>query len=423
MIDSPASKNRTKRSAPAISQTSPPAKKGKISDKEQKTITQFMEGGDGDEEAEKQISGNGEAGDDDELSRGLDVEKRASDDAKKESKDESSDKANSDINGLKKDDKNALDEAKADTDDVKTACEKEQENKTDEIPANNGTVVEDSEREAKVPSSILEKGIIYFFFRGRVGVDEPQGIEDVARSYIVLRPLPVGAKLGEGPLPDDGNARILALPKKMLPKSTRDRFLLFVEKTKTSITDLRNQFSSADYPTKMSGTSHTPSAAPFAEGVYCITSTGRDSHLAYQITHPEIGEVQKELGVFKKGSYGLSVKNPSAPGPANATLDNPARYPSSLQDKFRDLRWTPLEPEHLEYKHTQILFIGEGFGNFAHAMDELSKDKKDEKKERPEEEIEGLVGEYEKRTEGLEDDPVFAALGLSGKCEKMETTW
>lgn len=79
---------------------------------------------------------------------------------------------------------------KADSNDVKKASEEEQESKTKELSKNNKSVVEDEEREAKIPSSILEKGIIYFFFRGRVGIEDPQGIEDVARSYIVLRPLP-----------------------------------------------------------------------------------------------------------------------------------------------------------------------------------------------------------------------------------------
>merc|ERR1711964_846672 len=77
--------------------------------------------------------------------------------------------------------KNAFDEVKADTDDVKKAANKEQEEKSKEIMNNNKSVVEDDKREAAIPSSILEKGIVYFFFRGRVGVEDPQGIEDVAK--------------------------------------------------------------------------------------------------------------------------------------------------------------------------------------------------------------------------------------------------
>ena len=96
--------------------------------------------------------------------------------------------------------------------------------------------VEDSkQRNNSVPSSVLEKGIIYFFFRGRVGIDEPDSVNDVARSYIVLRPLPQGAKLGEGPIGDAGTNRMIALPKKVLPVSPKDRFLSFVEKANCSM--------------------------------------------------------------------------------------------------------------------------------------------------------------------------------------------
>src|ERR1700712_4743040 len=96
-------------------------------------------------------------------------------------------------------------------------------------------------------------------------------------------------------------------------------------------------------------TSNQPAATPFAEGIYALTSTGRESHLAYTITYPKIGEVQKEMGLHVKGSYVLSVKNPKAPGPANATIGNPADYPEDIQKKFRNLRWSPLEPEMLDY--------------------------------------------------------------------------
>ncbi|KAK0114673.1 hypothetical protein ONS95_014158 [Cadophora gregata] len=322
--------------------------------------------------------------------------------------------------------KNAFDEVKADTDDVKKAANKEQEAKSKEIMDNNKSIIEDDKREAAIPSSILEKGIIYFFFRGRVGVEDPQGIEDVARSYIVLRPLPIGAKLGEGPLEDSGNAKLLALPKKMLPKSRQDRFLVFVENPSATIKDLRDQFSSNDYATKTSGTSHTPSATPFAEGIYAITSTGRESHLAYHLTVPSsIGEIQKELGLNEKGSFVVSAKNPNAPGPANATLDNPASYPEDIQKKFRNLRWMPLEPELLNYKNTQFLIIGEGMGEMDKAVQELSKDAKDDTKEKPIEELEKLEEEDHDRVEHLKgDDPVFADLGLSSKeYSKMQTTW
>lgn len=90
---------------------------------------------------------------------------------------------------------------------------------------NASAVIEDPEREQALPSTILEKGIIYFFFRSRVGIEDPEGVRDIARTYMVLRPLPLGAKLGEGSVEDTSNNRLLALPKKVLPTSHRDRFL------------------------------------------------------------------------------------------------------------------------------------------------------------------------------------------------------
>lgn len=172
-------------------------------------------------------------------------------------------------------------------------------------------------------------------------------------------------------------------------------------------------------------TSHVPSATPFAEGVYAITSTGRESHLAYEITAPKIGELQKDLGVNEKGSYVLSVKNPKAPGPANASIANPAQYPEKIQSKFRDLRWSPLEPEMLDYEHTQVLIIGEGMGVLGKAVEEMSKDQKDDSKDKPEEELDHLEEEDHDRVENLkEHDPVFADLGLSAKeYSKMKSTW
>ncbi len=90
-------------------------------------------------------------------------------------------------------------------------------------------------RGSATASNILEKGIIYFFFRGRVDVDEPHGIQDIARSYIVLRPIKRDAKLGDGPIGDAGNSRLCVIPKKTLPQSGRDRWISFVEKSHASL--------------------------------------------------------------------------------------------------------------------------------------------------------------------------------------------
>ena len=114
--------------------------------------------------------------------------------------------------------------------------------KADDAPAQNNAVEESSQREKEVPSNILEKGLIYFFTRNRVGIDEAESVGDLQRTFFVLRPLPTGAKLGGGAIPDLKNNRLFALPKKAFPKSHNDRFMAFVEKANTTIQDLKDNF-------------------------------------------------------------------------------------------------------------------------------------------------------------------------------------
>ena len=208
--------------------------------------------------------------------------------------------------------------------------------KEEPITAQDDAVEKSSQREKSTPSSILEKGVIYFFFRGRVGVDSPSDVNDLARSYIVLRPLPHGAKLGDGPIGDAGNNRLLALPKKVLPKSPRDRFMTFVEKANSSMEDIKNAvLKSSDYATQTAGTRHTPAATPIGEGVYAITTTGRESHLAYILTIPsEPSEVQLDIGLKKQGSFVTSTKNPQYAGPANTNLPQGPEFPQEYVSSF-----------------------------------------------------------------------------------------
>lgn len=118
--------------------------------------------------------------------------------------------------------------------------------------------------------------------------------------------------------------------RKVLPRSGRDRWIAFVEKTHTSFQTLKEEFlSSEDYDTKTAGIRHTPAATPIAEGVYALTTTGRESHLAYMITLPSegLGEVQTEIGLKEKGSFILSTRNPAYPPPGGRALPQAAEYP------------------------------------------------------------------------------------------------
>ena len=196
-------------------------------------------------------------------------------------------------------------------------------------PKSGETAVEPHGRDEEPPSSILEKGLIYFMFRGRVGIDDPSQVDDIARSYLLMRPLPKDAKIGQGPIGDDGNCRLLALPKKVLPTSGKDKFMTFVEKTKTTFKELKDSvFSATDYQTQTAGARHSPAMTPVAEGVYALTTTGRESHLAYILTIPsELSEVQKDVGLRDRGSFVVSAKNPQYPGPANASLPQTPDFP------------------------------------------------------------------------------------------------
>jgi hypothetical protein len=113
--------------------------------------------------------------------------------------------------------------------------------KTD-TASGDGPIEESSQREKQVPSNILEKGLVYFFTRNRVGIDDAESVGDLQRTFFVLRPLPAGAKLGDGAIPDLKNNRLFALPKKTFPKSHNDRFMAFVEKSNSSIQDLKDNF-------------------------------------------------------------------------------------------------------------------------------------------------------------------------------------
>jgi hypothetical protein len=308
----------------------------------------------------------------------------------------------------------------------------------------NGNAVEPHARDSdKLPSTILEKGIIYFFFRSRVNVEDPQDVNDVARSFMVLRPIPLDAKLSDGPIGDEHNCRLLALPKKVLPKSGKDRFVTFIEKSKTGFADLKDSFlKGSDYETKTQGTRHTPAVTPLAEGIYAFTSTGNDSHMAYVINIPsELGEVQKDFGLRERGSFVVSVKNPDKPPTSAAQQQNVpggADYPKEIIDDFKGLRWAPLTPRLIDWDGATFLMIGE---DFAKATEGRPKDER-EGKDEPEKEIEKLEGEDEIRVEHLKgkkrlgptrdtgtddstgDDAIFTDLQVTTKdIPEIKTTW
>ncbi|KAL2761073.1 hypothetical protein ACRALDRAFT_2039571 [Sodiomyces alcalophilus JCM 7366] len=277
-----------------------------------------------------------------------------------------------------------------------------------------------------VPSSILEKGIIYVFYRPRVNVTDPESLQDVARSYLLLRPLAPDARLGEGPIGDHGNSRLFVIPKKALPRSPGERLMAFVDMAHVSFQQLKDDFlKGAERETKTKGTSHIPPATPAAEGVYAITSTGRESHLVYVLTLPEeMGEVQNELGLEEEGSFIVSTKNPSYPGPANAQLPKKPEFSQEIMDEFQKKRWIPSRPAHFDFVHAQVLLVGE------HGMEKATRPQKEDEtegKKQPKEELEEFEDEDVKRMEGLGADAsktIFTDLkARAEEYPKLKTTF
>ncbi|KAL4810121.1 esterase-like activity of phytase-domain-containing protein [Aspergillus unguis] len=260
------------------------------------------------------------------------------------------------------------------------------------------------EREEALPSNILEKGLIYFFYRGRVNVQEAHGVEDVARSFFILRPTPLGAAIDreQGAADTGAKCRLMMLPKKKYPRSGKEREMGFVEKAGTSMKELQDSFiAGGTYQTSTRGEREIPEAKPYAEGVYAMTSTKRATHIVYHITLPEKpGEIQKDFGLAERGSWLVQSKNPKFPSPPFARLPKDPEYPQSIIEKFRDLRWIPAEPELLDYPNAQWLMIGSAVGDLGKAATAEEGDKRP-KEEQPEEELIKMEDENEDRIESL----------------------
>ncbi|KAA8645993.1 hypothetical protein EYZ11_004003 [Aspergillus tanneri] len=279
-----------------------------------------------------------------------------------------------------------------------------------------------------VPSNILEKGVIYFFYRPRVNISDPESIEDVARSFIVLRPTPLGETLGEGQGPVDVSSmcRLIVLPKKRFPTTSRERDMAFVVKAGHSVKELQESFIAGEkYETASPGERTVPEARPYAEGVYAITSAKRASHLAYILTIPDkVGPIQDDFGLRAHGSWIVQSKNPKYPGPPSATLPKAPDYPESIHKRFDDYRWIPLQPEFIDYPNAQFLMIGETGETLGKAATADS-DEKQPGEASPGEELETFGHENEERVESLRgDDTVYEDLGLQAQnYPKVPTTW
>jgi len=224
---------------------------------------------------------------------------------------------------------------------------------------------------------ILEKGLIYFFYRPKVEHEEVHGPDDVQKLYILLWPAAPSIlqdekemKHTEGKTGVGEPERLIVIPKKKLPDvqhHKHEKLFGFVEKVSRRIEDIDAQLEPETYTTKTRGERHVAGARPLGEGVYAIVKhhTG-DVHLVYVLELPdEPTEVQRAFNIAKEGSYVLMVKNPELPSGNGSFLkpEKKAHYPAELMKHFIgktgiQLRFTAAVPAMLDYPGTELLFIG-----------------------------------------------------------------
>ncbi len=201
---------------------------------------------------------------------------------------------------------------------------------------------------------------MFFFYRPRVERHRPRGEDDVQRFLVVLAPDP-------GTEGDRRVFRIIAIGRKGMPgvgRPGRERYWGWVAKVAGTPADVEVELRGYRYATKTRGERQQPSARPAGEGRYAIARHGDHAHFAYGLVHPaEPGDVQRELGIAPSASFIAVVKNPeAAPVPSAGGLAPEAEpaYPDPLQERFRNRRWTELQPGYLDREGAEIVLIGAG---------------------------------------------------------------
>ncbi len=212
---------------------------------------------------------------------------------------------------------------------------------------------------------VIEQGSVTFFYRPRVEEQHAEELDDVQRLILVLSP--------EG----SAFARAIAIGRKRLPRSShRDRFWGFVDLVLTHY-DMHAALGAQVYGTKTRGLRHLPAAKPFASGTYDIAAHGSHSHLRWRVEQlADDDPIARELEIEDDADYIVTVANPDPtawgllqPPDLQAQLFDdlelhvtiPTPFPPSLQQRFRNRRFTPLDSvEWLDHPGAELVFAGSG---------------------------------------------------------------
>jgi hypothetical protein len=235
--------------------------------------------------------------------------------------------------------------------------------------------VEERTTKPVVDSEIIEKGLIYFFYRPKVDHENPQSLDDVKRMYILMWPAAPSIKEDErkmknyeGGLGEGEPERLLIIAKKRLPDVNKhERFYGFVDRVSHRIEDIEVNLQPATYTTKTRGERHVPGARPIGEGVYALVKHGNHTHIAYVLELPEEPKgVQKEFKVEREGSYVVSVKNPNVSSDWEGGFHRSSKkvqYPPELMKHFtgvagRPIKFASATPKLLDAEGAELIFTG-----------------------------------------------------------------
>lgn len=199
---------------------------------------------------------------------------------------------------------------------------------------------------------IAESGDLYFLYRPRVGQEVTEGLEEIQRLFMVLRPR------------EGGRYRRIVIGRKQLPepqRSGQERFWAFVDTITGRGADLAERAGREIRETKTRGERVQPQDRPVGEGVYAISRHHDHTHFSYQLELPRHrGEPHAELNVEPQASYVISVKDPEQPAPRDAGLSSgkKARLPRELHQRFAGRRFVPVDPpDFLDHEGVEIVLV------------------------------------------------------------------
>src|ERR1700741_3517148 len=212
-------------------------------------------------------------------------------------------------------------------------------------------------------SNTSEQGSVTILYRPRVEERDASDLGDVQRLLILLSP------------ENGAFERLIVGGRKRLPHSlTHGRFWGFVDLVLTA-DDIRAALSAHVYGTKTHGLRHLPAARAFASGSYEIAMHRDHAHLRWHVARiTDDDPIAFEADVESDADYIVTIANPDPaawgltepPDLQTVLFDDlelhvtiPAPFPPSLQQRFRNRRYTHLDTlEWLDHPGAELVFAG-----------------------------------------------------------------